>query len=262
MSSPLKIALCLFLIVGTANAYTPAPPAPQPFRYSTDTFSFANETVWNYVGGKVQAESGKGRPRDYTRHCFTLTRAAVQFWKFAHFDPSRPPLKDDQLAARIRQVTERSVWLPALSPADRISFPGFSSLRALSAAKPGIFQANIGLGWPIYVRPGNMPIAIPVTRTLEARLNDEILRDLRHNTPTILWLYLFPSLKINHVVVVYAGSKRPGGDIDYQVYDPNYSDAPKKLRFAAATRTFSYQPTFYFKGGEVTARAIYRGLLQ
>jgi hypothetical protein len=262
MPRPAQVVfLLLILAITRGGAYTPAPQAPRPFRFPADAFSFANETVWNYVDGSVHPDTAGEAPRTYTRHCFTITRAAVQFWKFARFDVTRPRLSDAELAQRIRAVTERSAWLPALTPQERIVIPGYGDLRAASAAHPGIFQANIGLGWPIYFRPGNMPIAIPVTRSLEARLNDEIVRDLRRQTPTILWLYNFPSLKINHVVVVYSGT-RHGDVVDYHVYDPNYADAPKKLRFDASTKSFSYQPTFFFKGGEVTARAIYRGLLQ
>jgi hypothetical protein len=46
------------------------------------------------------------------------------------------------------------------------------------------------------------------------------------------------------------------------VYDPNYTNGPKRLDYDPSTRAFSYQPTFYFKGGTVEARAIYRGVLQ
>jgi hypothetical protein len=256
--------LISLLLLPALPAYEPpAAPAPRPFRYATDTFSFANETVWNYANGSVQSESSRpqAQKRDYTRRCFVVTRAAVQFWKFARFDPKAAPLPRDQLAARIRDVTERSVWLPALSREKRIVFPGYANLREISAADPGIFQANIGLGWPVYFRAGNMPIVAPIYRETEARLNDEIFHDLQLNDPTLVWLYNFPSLNINHVVVVFAG-KRDDSRFHYQVYDPNYTGAPKRLDYDTATRTFSYQPTFYFKGGAVNARAIYRGVLQ
>jgi len=238
----------------------PAAPASRPFQYASDTFAFANETVWNYVGGTVQADT-KSRKREYTRHCFVLTRAAVQFWKFARFDPAAPELPPKQLAARIRQVTERSVWLPPLAPDQRIVFPGYHNLREISAAHPSTFQAHIGLGWPVYFRAGNMPIVVPVASGTEAALHDEIFHDLSENYPTIVWLYNFPSLNINHVVVIFA-AQRDGGQVHYQVYDPNYADAPKQLDYDIATRTFTYQPTFFFKGGRVTARAIFRGVWQ
>jgi hypothetical protein len=267
MPAGIKVALAACLIalfpLSVLRAYEPpAAPAPRPFRYDTDTFSFANETVWNYVNGSAQADSPRSTTkRDYTRRCFVVTRAAVQFWKFARFDPTAAPLATPQLADRIRTVTQRSVWLPALPRDRRIVIPGYPSLRAISAANPSVFQANIGLGWPVYFRAGNVPITAPVYRETEARLNDEIFRDLRMNFPTIVWLYNFPSLKINHVVVVISGEKN-GPHYRYQVYDPNYADAPKQLDYDAATRTFSYQPTFYFKGGTVQARAIYRGVFQ
>jgi len=268
MPHPIKIVLgslltLLFLRSALPAYEPPIAPAPRPFQYDTDTFSFANETVWNYVNGAVQTESSRPQTqkRDYTRRCFVVTRAAVQFWKFARFDPQAAPLPPDPLAARIRNVTERSVWLPALPHGKRIVFPGYANLRETSAADPGIFQANIGLGWPVYFRAGNMPIVAPVYRETEARLNDEIFHDLQQNYPTIVWLYNFPSLNINHVVVIIAG-KREQSRFHYQVYDPNYANAPKKLDYDAATRTFSYQSTFYFKGGTVDARAIYRGVLQ
>ena len=266
MSPRIKIALGLLIslaLLPAISAYEPpTAPAPRPFRYDIDTFSFANETVWNYVNGTVQSESS--RPQDkrtYTRHCFVVTRAAVQFWKFARFDSKAAPLNDDQLAARIREVTERSVWLPPLAQNQKIVFPGYANLREISAAHAGVFQTNIGLGWPVYFRAGNMPIVIPVDRDTEASLNGEIFHDLQENYPTLVWLYNFPSLNINHVVVVFNGKKDAGG-FHYQVYDPNYATGPKKLDYDAATRTFSYQPTFYFKGGPVTARAVYRGVLQ
>jgi hypothetical protein len=255
-------ALAVFAAPGLLRAYDPpAVPASRPFTFDTDTFSFANETVWNYVNGSVHAETSGARKREYTRHCFVVTRAAVQFWKFARFDPNEKSLPPAVLADRIREVTGRSVWLPALPPGKRVVFPGYANLRAISAAEPGIFQANIGEGWPVYFRAGNMPIVIPMSHATEAALNSEIVRDLGANLPSIVWLYLFPSLKINHVVVIYK-VRRDGNVFRYTVYDPNYAAAPKQLTFNATTRTFSYQPTFYFQGGDVTARAIYRGVLQ
>jgi hypothetical protein len=257
------LPLALFVATATTSrAYEPATtPSLRPFHFETDTFAFANETVWHYVDGTVQPDSPGARKREYTRHCFVLTRAAVQFWKFARFVPGARPLTSGELAYRIRQVTGRSVWLDALPPEQQVVFPGYANLREISAAHPGAFQANIGAGWPVYFRAGNMPIVMPMGQASETKLNGEIMHDLGDDVPTIVWLYNFPSLSINHVVVIFAGY-RDANLFHYTVYDPNYADAAKKLTFNLTTRTFSYQPTFFFKGGEVTARAIYRGVLQ
>ncbi len=260
---PLLIALLALLVFPCpAWAYdAPTVPAPAPLKYPDDTYAFKNETVWNYVGGSVQPEQDKNHVREYTRRCFVLSRSIVQFWKFARFEPDAKPLPADELARRIRQICERSVWLPALAPKDRIVIPGYHNLHEASDKMRYVFQANIGRGWPIYFRPGNMPIAFWVTRALEDRLNGEIFHDLQMNTPTILWVYRFPSLKMNHVVVVYSGSHDSSG-YHYHVYDPNYRDRFSHLDYDPKTRTFRYQEVYFFKGGPVTVRSIYRGLLQ
>jgi hypothetical protein len=254
--------LALSILPMTARAYVaPAVAAPRPFVYPDDTFNFKNETVWNYVGGSVQPESDKDHDvREYTRRCFVLSRASVQFWKFARFAPDEKPLPPDELAKRIRDVCERSVWLSALPDKDRVVIPGYHNLREASDKMRYVFQANIGRGWPFYFRAGNFWIATWVTRALEDRLNGEIFHDLQKNTPTIVWVYRFPSLKMNHVVVIYSGTHDSTG-YHYHVYDTNYRDAYKEMDYDPKTRTFSYQPVYFFKGGPVTVRSIYRGWL-
>jgi DNA primase catalytic subunit len=81
------------------------------------------------------------------------------------------------------------------------------------------------------------------------------------NTPSILWVYRFPSLKMNHVIVVYSGTRDATG-YHYHVYDPNYRDRFSHFDYDPKTRIFSFQRVYFFKGGPVTARSIYRGLLQ
>ncbi len=256
------LALATLLLPLAARAYQPpAIAAPAPLRYPDDTFAFKNETVWNYVGGTVHPETDETRPRQYTQRCFVLSRSIVQFWKFARFDPALPPLDAAALAARIRQVTERSVWLPALAPKDRIVIPGYHESPRSQRPDDLCLPGQLGLGWPFYFRIGNGVIALWVTRALEDRLNGEIFHDLQMNTPTILWVYRFPSLKMNHVVVVYSGIRDATG-YHYHVYDPNYRDRFSHFDYDPKTRTFSFQPVYFFKGGPVTVRSIYRGLLQ
>ena len=243
--------------------HTPAEPAPRVFNFETDRFAFANETVWNYVDGEVRPQTERDAPaaRRYTRHCFVMVRAALQFWKFARFDSTAAPLAHGELAQRIREVSARHVWLPPLPEAQRIIFPGFPNLREISASAAGTFQDNMGAAWPVYFRIGNSPITFPVSGKAKVRLNGEMLRDLQAGYPTLLWLYNFPSLSINHTVLVYQAAHEQGC-VRYQVYDPNYADAPKELQFDSATQIFTFEPTFYFKGGPVTPRAVYRGFFE
>ncbi len=255
--------ILLALATLAAPAYEPPPmAASRPMEYPQDTYAFKNETVWNYGGGAVQSgPDTTKKQRQYTRRCFVLCRSTLQFFKFAKFDPSLRPLGDAAMSDRIRQVCARSVWLPLLPDKDRIVIPGYANLREASAARADLFRANIGNGWSIYFRPGNFPITLPVDRSTEARVNEEINHDLRMNYPTIIWAYRFPSLKLNHVLLIYAGT-HDAKAYHYLVYDPNYSDRSGHLTYDIATRSFSYQPTYYFKGGYTNVRAIYRGPFQ
>jgi hypothetical protein len=260
---PLTVFASVLVLSTFARAYVPPPaPAPRPLEYPRDTYAFKNETVWNYGGGKVQGGPDTTKEeRQYTRRCFVLSRSLVQFWKFAKFEPAGKRLDDKQLAARIRQVTERSVWLPMLADKDRVVFPGYRDLREASADRPDVFRENLGQGWAIYFRPGNYSITVPVDHDIEANLNREMYHDLQENYPTIIWAYRFPSLKLNHVLVVLHGTRDATG-YHYLLYDPNYNDRETHLDYDDKTRSFSYQPTYFFKGGYVNVRAMYRSMVQ
>src|SRR6266699_3732332 len=130
--------------------------AASDFRFDRDTVGFANATVFEYrEGHPYLRQREKGEPKRYTRRCFVMCRTAMQFHKFARFDPHAPPLDDNALAARIRNVTRRAAWEKPLSTNQRVIFPGYANLRAMSEARREVVRANIGLGWPTYFRLGN-----------------------------------------------------------------------------------------------------------
>ncbi len=228
-----------------------------------DTFSFANETVWNYESGKVVGQTDReDTPQEgekYTRRCFVMARSAVQFWKFARFEPDRPALSPQELAARIRKISAISVWEPAVSQERRIVLPGYHGLHELSDREPRLLQENIGEGWPTYFRPGNFGVVTPPGRSAQERTAKEIESFLAAGEPPILWLVNFPSLSINHALVVLRSAPAEGRKI-YTVYDPNLPGKPMELSYDPVARTFSYPPTFYFTGGPVDVRVVYRGV--
>jgi hypothetical protein len=80
---------------------------------------------------------------------------AMQFHKFARFDPHGARLDDKTLAARIRSVTRRAAWAKPVPEDQRVVFPGYANLREMSTDRREVLQENIGLGWPTYLRVGN-----------------------------------------------------------------------------------------------------------
>jgi hypothetical protein len=226
------------------------------FDFSKDRFAFANETVWDYEAGRRVARTkaqGESR-RKYSRRCFVLCRAAVQFWKFARFDPKGSIPSDAELARKIRQVTTRE----PLPMEERIVFPGAESLWELSSKRPEVFKKNVGLGWPIYFRPGNFVVLFPPTREGQAKMAQRLDEASSRGEPAIVWLINFPSLSINHAVVVFAKcAARNSSRLHFLVYDPNYTDRPRRLTYDPSTKWFYYEMTFYFPGGKVNVRPLY-----
>src|SRR5947208_10905599 len=96
--------LSAFAAVTTVQASV----AASDFRFDRDTLAFQNATVLKYKDGVpfLRARSASDDPANkYTRRCFVMTRTAMQFRKFARFDPRGASLDDKALTARIRSVT-------------------------------------------------------------------------------------------------------------------------------------------------------------
>jgi len=222
-----------------------------------DTFAFANETVWNYQGGKVQWERDNPKTAAgvrYTRRCFVLARSAAQFWNFARFAAEEPRVKEKELAKRIRAVVARPLWRRRESES-RVVIPGYADLREASAAEPQLFRESLG-GWgQSYFRWGNWRIVLPMGKRNQQNAARELRGLLAANDPTVLWLVNFPSLTINHAVLaIREDDAQPG---QFEVYDPNLPDESLRLAFDEATGSFHYPKTFYFSGGAVGVRLVY-----
>ena len=257
----------LLAVLVTAGCATAVPKAytGRRFDYSQDSFAFANDTVWKYRDG--ERVTAPDPPEDqklekYSRHCFVMASAALQFWKTARFDPQAPPVSDVELARRIRRVRNTPAWNPPLPDEQRIVFPGYASFRDLSASDGKALRANLGAGWTTYfhVRKYSMPF-VP-SPTNQERTHEKLREWLARGLPMVVWLYNFPHVNMNHAVTVFAEAPPPApGQFAYQVYDPNFTDGPRTLVYDPASRAFSYPPTFYFVGGLVHVRPMYLSLV-
>lgn len=258
--SPSTLFLCAWRL--SAIALLVAAPASaraqarEPFVFDRDTFAFINDTVFAYEDGhpSLRHESSER----YTARCFVMSRAVVQFRKFARFDPKLPPLPDAALAKQVRAVTGRAVWREPLRDRARIVIPGAANLRTLSRTRPRVVQANIGLGTPTYFRPGNWRVLLPHLPGQSARVKATLDQTLGRGELFIAYLTALPnSLSINHAVLVFKARSEPGGNVSYTVYDPNYTDAPKKLQWLSQTKSFFYPPNSTFVGGPVNVWQVY-----
>jgi hypothetical protein len=229
-----------------------------------EVFSFANETVWSYQDGRLVGRTDRldtPAGRRYTRRCFVLARAAVQFHKFARFQPGAARDEDAVTVAKLRAICARDAWRAPLPEEKRVVIPGYRDLREFSARQPELLQAHLGEGWPTYFRFGNFGIIFPPSRAAQERTAREAEELLRRGEPVVFWLVNFPAMDINHAVVAGRVREKKGRKI-FEVYDPNLPGRTLVLAYDPRSRSFEFPKTFYFPGGRVDARVVYRSPLR
>ena len=248
-----------------ALVLVPTGAAASDFRFDRDTVGFANATVFEYrEGHPYLRQREKTEPKRYTRRCFVLCRTTMQFQKFARFDPHAAPLDDNALAARIRNVTRRVAWAKPLPADQRVVFPGYANLRAMSEARREVLRANIGLGWPTYFRLGNARMLIQHDSSYHKETHTNLNAALARGELFVGFLTTYPRLSINHAVLVYKrkpASQNSGID-RYLVYDPNHPESPRELTWSSRDGAFAYQKDWDFIGGFVLVFQIYGKWLQ
>ena len=258
---------CLALVVSLSALLVASSGSAQEFNFYRDTFAFANATVFKYYKGIafLRAPSERKDPgNSYTRRCFVMARAAMQFHKFARFDPQAAPLDDRTLAARIHKVVRRAPWREALPTNERIVFPGYTNLRELSKARETVVKDSIGLGWPTYIRVGNFRMFYQRGAKYQEQTHARLNAALERGDFFVAYLTTYPRLSINHAVLIYR-RKNPQAKSNadrYLVYDPNHADAPRELTWSASERSFAYQKDIDFVGGPLRIYQCYGTWLQ
>jgi hypothetical protein len=241
--------------------------AAAEFCFDRDTFAFQNATVLKYHDG-IAFFGPKSEASDpansYTRRCFVMTRTAMQFRKFARFNPDGVPLNDRELAQRIRAVARRKPWLEALPENQRIVFPGYSSLHEISKAHTQVFEDNIGSGFMSYFRPSNIRMVFLESKGYQEKTHRNLDTVLARGDTFVAFLTTYPKMSINHAVLIYGRKKsRPGDELEhYLVYDPNHAEAPRELTWSPRERAFAYQKDIDFIGGFVRVYQAYDKPLQ
>lgn len=229
-----------------------------PFKFPAETFSFSNELYFEYQvkpdGKLIIQHRTNGHGSDaYSRHCFVLARAMLQFHKFAEFRRGLPQLSDGEYAQRIRRLSRIPVW--SSGPREKIQFPGYADLYSFSAAHPLVLQRNLGLWWPPFWRLGNWRIVLPVPRSGQRRLAQRLKERLDQGL--IQTVYITRFKPINHCLVVYGYRAEPTGDLVFLVCDVNQPAHLVHLRYQASDKSFYFDRTWYYPGGLVNVLPLY-----
>jgi len=225
--------------------------------FEQDTFAYANGLVWEYhfdERGNWTYHSREPKS-DYTHHCFVVARSAKQFFQNASFDPALPKADSATYQRRIRQVVSASPR-KKLSEAEKIVIPGYANLRAFSQGQEKLLKAQCGGAWQSYFQRGHWRMIWPFSRHQQHQTAGHLLSEIKNNAPPVVHLVRFPSLTINHAVVLFDVQESADG-IEFAAYDPNSPERPTTLTYDRARRSFSFPTNSYFPGGRVDVYEIY-----
>lgn len=229
----------------------------RPFVFGRDTFSYRNDLVWEYVfddaAHKTSHHTKEIQP-DYTHHCFVVARSARQFFQFARFDPTLPPVDDRAYRKLINQVVACD---PSHDVKKRVVIPGFTNLFQFSLAKPKLLQEECGGAWRSYFQRGHWRIMGPFRRAGQESEAKVLMEEIRNHRPPVVHLVKFPQLTINHAVLLF-DVRETERTIEFTTYDPYEATHPVLLTFDREKRQFTFGRNPYFIGGRVNVYEIYR----
>ena len=85
---------------------------------------------------------------------------------------------------------------------------------------------------------------------------NKLRRSLPRRGLTLVHLFRFPRITINHGIVLY-GLRESEPSLEFEAYDPNLPEGPVKLIYDRARRVFTFAPSRYWGGGELSVVEIY-----
>jgi hypothetical protein len=252
-------SLCLALAVCLAGCSTPRPQSQgRHFNFHEDTFAYANQLVWEYDFDPVTGRATHHAtipPPDYFHHCFVVARSARQFFENARFDPAAPLADDDTYRGLIKAVVASSPRHP-LPPAEQIIIPGYSNLFTFSRARGNLLKQECGGAWQSYFQRGHWRMIFALTRSHQEAMARQFARGLDSGHVPVVHVVRFPSLSINHAMVLF-DHKDSADQIEFSAYDPNNPEHPVPITFNRQEKRFQLPTNKYFAGGRVDLYEIY-----
>jgi hypothetical protein len=250
------LSFCLLILL--SGCCTQKFAGTRPFDFQKDTFSYANELVWDYhfdANGKWVHERHEPEP-DYTHHCFVVTRSARQFFQHAKFDASLPVADE----ATYRRLIHRVISVDpsrVLPESEKIVIPGYANLRDFSTAHEQSLKAECGGAWESYFQRGHWRGIFPFSGRNQEKMANRLLADLKENRPPVVHIVRFPTPLMNHSLLIFDAKEMPE-EIQFIVYDPNKPESPKMLTFDRTKRHFFFPGNDYWPGGRADVYEIYR----
>ena len=250
------------MMLGCSTTAVSNGPVARRFDFQRDTFSFTNELRWVYaIDPATGSQTWTKRPDKpaYSLRCFVMTQRARQFHWHARFDPSQPRGSEAEERERVRRITRRSDSR-GRTDESRVIIPGYADLREFSRERGTLLQEECGGAWRSYVQRGHWRMVFPFSRSGQQRVAEQLEARLLEGTPCAIHVVRFPSLKINHALLLF-DVVRVGDSVVFHAYDPNTPARPIEVTYSLGTKRFEMATTEYFVGGFVNVYEVYRNAI-
>ena len=228
------------------------------FQFERDTFAFPHELVWQYhfdpVTGAMTTFNTDPPPTYYHR-CFVMVRSTRQFFYHARFEPEKPAAEQGTCRRLVRDIVSRSSRRKC-AESERIVIPGYDGLRSFSKAHEPLLKAELGGPWQSYFLRSHWRMIFPVHGWQQKRMAEKLKRSLPRRGLTLVHLFRFPRITINHGIVLY-GLKESEQTMEFEAYDPNIPEHPVKLVYERKRRVFTFAPSRYWGGGTLSVIEIF-----
>jgi hypothetical protein len=236
----------------------PTEQSVRTFRFERDTFAFPHELVWQYHFDPVTGAMTTFRsnpPPTYYHRCFVMVRSTRQFFYHARFAPDLPPVEPEVYRRIVREVVSRNPRR-ACAESERVVVPGYDGLRSFSRAHEPLLKAELGGPWQSYFLRSHWRMVFPVPRWHQKRMAQQLKRSLHERGVSLVHLFRFPRITINHGIVLY-GLTESEQNMEFEAYDPNIPAHPVKLVYDRDQRKFSFPPSCYWGGGTLSVVEIF-----
>jgi len=228
------------------------------FQFERDTFAFPHELVWQYhfdpVTGAMTTFNTDPPPAYYHR-CFVMVRSTRQFFYHARFEPNQSKTEPEVYRRLVREVVSRNPRR-ACAESERVAVPGFDGLRSFSRAQEPLLKAELGGPWQSYFLRSHWRMIFPMMPWHRERMANKLKHSLPKRGLTLVHLFRFPRITINHGIALY-GLKESEQTLEFEAYDPNLPEHPMKLVYERQRRVFTFAPSRYWSGGELSVVEIF-----
>jgi hypothetical protein len=139
-------------------------------------------------------------------------------------------------------------------------FQTVSDFEELTTDRPHepLLKAELGGPWQSYFLRSHWRMVFPIRGRHQDRMARQLKQSLRERGVSLVHLFRFPRITINHGIVLY-GLMESEQNLEFEAYDPNIPAHPVKLTYDRDRRKFSFPPSCYWGGGALSVVEIFCG---